>query len=733
MSISALVLDIGAINVLSGAAVSDDWFRECPLPPDRTDLRRVELGNITYILSQDANERSQLLICNLRPDGIGSTNGSIVFSRALRIALATFGKSIGIPRTYRLHREDSLFSIFAYHYAVSQARAHFRYDGQRMFLYALTSQAKDFSRVTLPEDLYSQTIESYEDALLAAWDSDSTQTFGSFGIVFHDFVGRTYGQPNVSIEDWCTNELTSQQLQFVNAPLDRPIRLRGSPGTGKTQCMAIKCLKELFDADDANSPIRAAFITHSSGVAHEVVEGMMWALDPDNRRSEIQSSLWLGSLYELAKEKLGYEKKEIVPLSLDGVEGRRFQQELVSDCVSDCLKEAEFCERLACCSNYIRKGLAEPLEERFLRELANEFACSLDSEGVRLSNHERVQEYLEGSRNLWQMELENQADRRAVLDIHAKYAGLLADTDTINLDQMVADLYGYLNSHEWSVSKRNQGFDVVFIDELHYFNRYERLVFHLLVKEYAIHEGRVPLFMAYDLKQSTDDRALTSVGGAGRFFRGLHAGDSELVELTKVFRSTPEIAQFLELIDGAFPALDLEGEWQAYSGQSERESGSVPELRRFSNEIEMLDAIVNDAQRYARQEGGKNVAVLCMSEGGFTKFSSAGRVRSKISIVESNTDLSPIRNARQRCVFSMPENVAGLQFDRVYVINVDQREMDDEEMSFGARRQMLSRLYLGVSRASKYLVLAASADCGGESKVLHRPQELGALVIRDTR
>lgn len=234
-----------------------------------------------------------------------------------------------------------------------------------------------------------------------------------------------------------------------------------------------------------------------------------------------------------------------------------------------------------------------------------------------------------------------------------------------------------------------------------------------------------------DLKQSTDDRALSSIGGAGRFFRSLQAGDSELVELTKIFRSTPEIAQLLELIDGAFPALDLEGEWQAYAGESQKESGAIPELRHFATKIIMLDEIVAEAHRFARQEGGKNVAVLCMSESDFTTFANAGRVRSKISVIESNTDLTPIRHARKRCVFSMPENVAGLQFDRIYVLNVDQQQLDQEEISFGARRRMLSRLYLGISRASKHLTLAASKDCGGPSKVLQRAVELGALLGDD--
>lgn len=730
MPIEALVLDIPAINILSGAAIEDAWFQEFSVPDGRTDVRRTVIGSVAYILSQDATESSALFVCNVRPDGLGESNKSIVFHRALRMALAKFGNAVGIPRTYQYHAEGNRFSVYAHPYNVSPARIHFQHDQSRIFLYAITERTEDFARVPFAGDLYDASTSSYEDALLSLLEVRDQVTRDSYGIVFDDLVGGMYGRHGITIDEWCTRWLTDQQLKFVNAPLDRPIRLRGSPGTGKTQCMAIKCMKELFDAEDAGRRLRVAFVTHSSGVAHEVVAGMMWALDPEDRRRDMESHLWLGSLYELAKERLGYESKQIVPLSLDGVEGREFQQDLLKDCIRDCRSEAPFIELLAACSKDIRDCFtAESIDVRFLREFANEIACSLDSEGVRVSNRDKVKAYLEGPRNIWQMKLDSTADRSAVLYVHAKYVELLAETDTINLDQMVADLYSYLNSHEWSMSKRMQGFDLIFIDELHYFNRFERLVFHLLVREAAMRDGRVPLFMAYDLKQSTDDRALSSVGAAGRFFRTLQVGDSDLVELTRIFRSTPEIAQLLELIDGAFPALDLEGEWQAYAGESQNESGTVPELRRFDSMTDMLDRIVGEAHRYARQNGGKNVAVLCMSESAFSVYARAGRIRDMISVVESNTDLSPIRYARQRCVFSMPENVAGLQFERVYVINVDQQELDDPELSFGARRQMLSRLYLGISRASKHVTLAASGDCGGASKVLDRPLELDALVF----
>ena len=276
MTIETLVLDIQAATVLSGAATTDAWFQEFPVPSDRTDLRRVILKNSAYILSQTATEKSQLFVCNVRPDGLGTKNRPIVFSRALRMVLATFGNTVGIPRTYKLYREGPLSSIFAYHYALSPARIHFRLDGQRMFLYAITDRTENYSRIDIPEQLFARATAGYEDALLAIWEEKDDGTFGSYGIEFHDFIGRTYGQHGISVKEWCANKLTDQQLKFVNAPLDRPIRLRGSAGTGKTQCMAIKCLKELFDADQRRAPIRAAFITHSSGVAHEVVEGIRW-------------------------------------------------------------------------------------------------------------------------------------------------------------------------------------------------------------------------------------------------------------------------------------------------------------------------------------------------------------------------------------------------------------------------------------------------------------------------
>ena len=328
------------------------------------------------------------------------------------------------------------------------------------------------------------------------------------------------------------------------------------------------------------------------------------------------------------------------------------------------------------------------------------------------------------------MKLPEEGDRKAILEVHDRYRCYLANSNTINLDQMIGDLNAYLSSHEWSSYLKEQtGYDLILVDELHYFNINERMVFHNLVRDKAKSDGRLPLLMAYDLKQSTDDRFLsTTKGDAGRFFRSMKTGDSELVDLTEVFRSTPQIAEFLESVDAAFPALDLEGEWTSYCGAGQQESGDVPELRVFKSDIEMIDKICSEAARYARNIGGKNVAVLCMSDEKFLKYAKAGRIARHISVVDSNTDLAEIRYARKTAVFSVPDNVAGLQFDRVYVLNVDAVEFDSDE-NIGAKRRMLSKLYLACSRASKNLIIASSRDGRGPTEVLNPPKDRGLLRV----
>jgi len=180
----------------------------------------------------------------------------------------------------------------------------------------------------------------------------------------------------------------------------------------------------------------------------------------------------------------------------------------------------------------------------------NEFASIIDAENIQKGSIE-AERYVKADREGFSLSL-NEWDRVFFLDVHEVYSSALLSQDFMSMDQMISDLNKYLASHAWRRLRNEEGFDAILVDEYHFFNRNEASSFHHLFKTNAGVDGSLPLFMAYDLKQSTSDAGLTKNSPQ---FMATRAGHSDLVELTEVFRSTPEIAAFLQSIDGSFSGL----------------------------------------------------------------------------------------------------------------------------------------------------------------------------------
>lgn len=104
--------------------------------------------------------------------------------------------------------------------------------------------------------------------------------------------------------------------------------------------------------------------------------------------------------------------------------------------------------------------------------------------------------------------------------------------------------------------------------------------------------------------------------------------------------------------------------------------------------------------------------MLCLNEGLFDKIRVAGRVRERIVAITSREDFKELRNAKNKCVFSMPEFVAGLQFDTVFLIHADSADYD-EDQGQGSRRRYVSRVYLGASRAARQVLISSPRNTVG--------------------
>lgn len=730
----SLVIDKQAANILDSALIEKSWFIDFNIPLGENNLRRVEVNGNIYLLSRSANEDSELLIIKVGKDGLFNEieNPSITLERIIRVSLKNFDRNISIPLQWQPYHQGSLISIYAQHtlsrnpkrICINQAPD----DSKRVYAYALTDEPENLDRVFYDENIYNNAIENYASALIS---NDSPMAdVGNFGILLSEPLGVKFFGAN-TFSEWYEDKLNKEQRKFVDKSTDHPIRLRGAAGTGKTQAMAVKCLKELYEGEEKG--IRIAFLTHSSALAHDIVKGMLFSLDPEekwnNEKTEIGNSrLWIGTLYELAQEQLGYEKKGLRPLSLDGQEGREYQKMIINDAINKCIKDARIkLDILSRCEDFSKKLESNQHRDSIIEELMNEFACTLDAENIKKGSSAGEAYIKTHKRDNWQMNLPTENHRKIALEIHEEYRNILKKEKFLSMDQMIADFGRYLASHEWEQLRDRDGFDLVFVDEYHYLTRVEAMTLHNLFKTRAERNGKWPLVMAYDLKQSTKD---TPFGGGIEKFKNPGVGESIPVELTQLYRSTKQIAAVLHDIDACFPAMDLEGEFETYKGESKQHDGDIPLILDYETNEDLIDDVLNRANACLKGNSGEGkVAVLCLNENLFDIYRKAGRTQGKFIPITSREDLREIRHSKKKCIFSMPEYVAGLQFETVFMINIDSRDYDDDDyITPGAKRRYISRAYLGASRAQNKLVFASSKTNGGMSSILSVSLQNGNII-----
>ena len=723
-TVSALVIDQKAVSILDRAFVEDAWLQKFEVPQNTDGLRRVESKDIIYLLSEDADLDDGYLVINtaMFATAAGLTKPRTAFERVIRVALRHFDRGIAIPIQWQPYHVGSRLSVFAQSSRDAPQRIYFNQspaNTSNLYAFAVTSNPEDLNGVPEDNALYLRAMDGICDALLTS--PPVAPPVGSFGILLSEPLGVRLASTG-TLQDWYEQRLNREQRVFVDQPHDRPVRLRGAAGTGKTQSMVVKCLHDLYA--DADGDKTFAFLTHSSALAHVVVRGMLHALDPTERWTLLktpsgQPRLWIGTIYELAQEKLGYEKKGLRPLSLDGRDGREYQRILIEQAIGQVVQDPRIVlDLFPCCPDFQERLKKRAEDASLIDELMNEFACVLDLEAIKKDTHE-AHRYARGSREPWQMVLPSEAHRRVVLEIHDIYRALLRAEKMLSMDQMVADFGRYLGTHEWGALRERDGFDLVFVDEYHYFTRAEAMLLHNLFKTRAQVGGRWPLLMAYDIKQGSNDVAIS--GGMEKF-RNPGVGESVLTELKQVYRSTPQITAFLRDLDASFPAMDLEGEYATYVAESQQDDGETPTLTVYETDIKLVDSVFEQATGIARDidGGGSQVAVLCLNESLFDKIRVAGRVRDKFVSITTREDLKELRYAKSRCVFSMPEFVAGLQFHTVFLIHVDSADYD-EDQGQGTRRRYVSRVYLGASRAARKILLSSSKEHGGPSQLLTAP------------
>jgi len=336
--VEAVVLDQKAISLFSRSYIPDNFLDNLKIYDSKSGLKQGTKDHIRYFISDKTSIDSPILVINLRDiDLQAAPDGRKWFERIIRVGLKGMDKNIAIPAVWAPYHEGSRLSIYAE--GISSSDDHRLYfdtcplgESESVFAFAVSDGPRRLDQVSPDWKLYERARNGLVDAILADEETVEPEE-GQFGITLTEPLGAQIAGM-ISLDDWLTNRATNAQLRFIASPLTGPVRLKGAAGTGKTQAIAIKTLKELREANSHGRSLRLAVITHSEALADEVILGMLYAMDPASEWEQFENqTLFVGTLYKLAEKLLNYKGKGLKPLSLDGREGRELQRILISDAV----------------------------------------------------------------------------------------------------------------------------------------------------------------------------------------------------------------------------------------------------------------------------------------------------------------------------------------------------------------------------------------------------------------
>lgn len=724
-----------ASAVAAGQLDLDPLYSDLTLPSSDQTAKCVMVGDHGYVLSRSFQPTDALLTVSLAADGplasLPSSAREEALGRLIRCTtMLVTGRTRSIPESWRAWHQNNRLSF--------QADRRVRIgdggktdagrivvdlskeSGQRVFAFELDrTGTRDLSMFVPDLDLQRSALESVVKAL---HQPEPQRLSGLGNEVNLDTSLPVKIHSQMSADEWFDSRLTEEQRRFVRHPLTSGVRLVGPAGTGKTIALAVKCLRDLKHTQGSR-PKRFLFLTHAAKTASDV-EAVILSMEPELAIKYLASDrpeLVVSTLWSLANQQMRYDLDGLTPVSLDGHEGREFQADLLNEVIDEYLSGDWVAYRSACSqpfANYMESASDSKVRRFFLWELLNEFACVLDAEGVK-SQSDLRQGYLSQKRKGWMMVLAYKEERQVVLDLYDRFRASLRGMKAIGGDQMVTDFLNHLDSFRWEATREEEGYDAVFVDELHLFNRQERMVFRHLLRSVM---GNPAVFMAYDAKQSPRDTFLNLPSADAKqldFWRDAKLGNVEKIELIDVFRYTPQIAKTLSCIDEAFPGQDLDDDWPKYSGISKVDDGPVPTLCTLESTVATYTVVFNRAKALQRSLGkGGRVAVLCASNELFSRYLKFAELRDTFYPITSRDEASAIGANAKRFLFSMPEYVAGMQFNTVLLIDVNQDEVPQGPYSAAALRKFAAQVYLGASRAERQLEIYASKENGGAAALI---------------
>jgi hypothetical protein len=627
-----------------------DWMDPSEVPSDGSlGLLALTTDQTIFVIHRDdqLEDKRVVILAQTMIERLSKS----ALQRIHRVALAE-RLPIRLPLAWAEYHSDNRIAFFAWPpNAGPQAVrwiAEIGPDGSRdvCFWKLTTPDSQVFlHEYAAPYEIYRDIISEWAHVYSQAKDRFPTLGPGTQGVESAvDLDAATFGAVTQyrTYSSWLTS-LTAQQRRFVDRSPDRAVKLRGPAGSGKTLALEIKALREVYRAREEGRSVRVLFATHSWAVA-EQVDSALRKLDESGDVSPID----VLPLLELARIEQQPERQAGRLLGEDSLSGRRQQLERLSSVLERSVKGDWLVYRRQVSPEFqarVNATIGTPEWNALVWDLMLEFSGVLGAQGI-LPGINAERRYLSLQRTQWMMPLANAAEKRFVLNVYSSYVSGLASDGLLTSDQLVNDYLNYLETFTWNLRRREHGYDLIFVDELHLFDEQERLVLNYLTRSSAEYPR---IFMALDPRQSPAEAfAEFPVGSVAARESGqadLDLGSVEAVDLKSVYRFSPEILSLVQHIHLSFPTLDLGPDWlfDAQTIDSKVANGDRPALFAHGDRMEELGSVAESvAGLVASSAPSERVGVILLDPVDADEFAKqvVRRVGVNVTLLQTRDDAS---------------------------------------------------------------------------------------------
>lgn len=518
------------------------------------------------------------------------------------------------------------------------------------------------------------------------------------------------------------NLTKSQKIVVDSNNMNSPLRIEGAAGTGKTLSMLLRAYRILCDYKRNGKSIRIVFFSHSFSTSNKNLESFLFFEEKNNTNFLSTSSLQSIRFVTLLDYCCEYSN---ISTSLitdrDALEAKNYELLIIDSIVTstETSRIKTYIPTLSpemknLFSGLINEGrnisvICQMLHHEFGIQIKGRTDCSIDK-------------YYELPPIRNGLPCKTKRDKELVFHLFNAYQTYLRNYGNFDVNDVTLETLSRMNGPVWRRQRSSNGFDYIFVDEMHLFNVNEQSLFHYLTT--FENNKTVPICFALDYNQAIGDH-----GNKNNDYIESTLKNVQRMEYNTVFRNSPQIADFCASI-AASGTLMFQSEFcnpylktRSNFTNSEENKCDIPILVMSNNDDEMIVELGKQIDKVQKKLQCKpNDIVVISFENGFLNSDGVKKIQ---EITNKSFALITEKNLRKNSItLSSPYDINGLEFKAVILLGVDEGRVPQSVKTTDISQHFLkysafNLLYLTSSRAKYQLVLLGAYTRGISSCLEH--------------